>query len=217
MAFNNKLAKIYKLFVVGSDDYYIGSTFDTLESRIQKLYKAYDEYLNDDRKNNESFKLFQKHGDNVLIELIKEFKNIKTKEELKIKRDYYINNLNNNNKNYYKNYQHQYKQIKKEHLREYYQEYYKNNIDKIKARYQQRWKCEVCNIDLNKWSKARHERSVKHLNNLENKDVESKTERTHCEICNCSIVITYAAAHKRTARHMRLMQQLNNTDNNTEN
>ena len=80
----NKVAKIYKLYSLAGDDYYIGFTFDTLESRIQKLYKAYDEYLNDDRKYNESFKLFEKYKDNVLIELIKEFKNIKTKEELKI-------------------------------------------------------------------------------------------------------------------------------------
>ena len=86
MDFNNKTAQLYKLYSLRGDDYYIGYTFDSLGARIKKHYKAYDEYLNDDRKYNESFELFDKYKDNIFIELIKEFKNVKTKEELKIKR-----------------------------------------------------------------------------------------------------------------------------------
>jgi len=220
MDFHNKIAKLYKLYSLRGDDYYIGSTFDNLERRIKKHYKAYDEYLNDERKHNESFEIFDKYKDNIFIELIKEFKNVKTKEELKIQREEYIRKLKNTNISKQKltraEYAKEWKNNNKEHLHDYYQRYYIKNIDRIKERYMERWVCEVCNINLNKWSKTRHEKSKSHQNMLNN-NIQSKHKRTTCQ-CGCTTIDIpyYINKHLKTQKHKRFMELLSAGKNNEE-
>ena len=227
----SKVGKIYKLYTLEGDETYIGYTFDTLEKRINKHYKAYQEYKEDERKLHDSFSLFEKYKDNVFIELIKEFDNIKDKDLLKNKRDEwrakalqsqsggsilppdfeYIKKSNNNKLKLTKaQYALEWKEQNKQRLHDYYQIYYKQNLDRIRERYRQRWTCEVCNINLNKWSRVRHEKTKLHLSILNNTPIQTKNKRTTCE-CGCSIVDVpyYINKHKSTDKHKRFMELLN--------
>ena len=208
-----KIAKLYKLYTLEGDESYIGYTFDNLETRIIKHYQAYEEYKNNKRKFHESFELFEKYQDNIFIELIKEFNNIKDKEKLKIKRNEYIRKLKNKNNNNKKNnnnsdklnrkeYASLWIQNNKQRLHDYYQEYYKNNIEKIRARSAQTAVCEVCDIELNRWSMNRHNKSQAHLNNLNGIRPYSRYNKVLCE-CNCYIVDVpcYIERHKNTLKH----------------
>lgn len=215
----NKIAKLYKLYSLNEDDYYIGCCFEAIETRVQHHYKAYEEYLRDERKYHESFKLFQKHGDNVYIELIKEYPNIKDKDILKIKRNEYIKNLNKKITKILtrQEYVRQWSEQNKQRLHDYYQEYYKNNIEKIRERCRQTAVCEICDIELNKFSITRHNLSKKHLDNVAGVIPKSKYKKVLCE-CNCYItdVPFYLDKHRATAKHKKKLERINK-NNNTEN
>jgi hypothetical protein len=212
----NKIAKLYKLYTLEGDETYIGYTFDTLENRISKHYKAYQEYKEDKRKFHDSFSLFEKYKDNVFIELIKQFDNIKDKDLLKHKRNEYIKKSNNKDKVKLTKAQYalEWKEQNKQRLHDYYQIYYKQNLDRIRERYRQRWTCEVCNINLNKWSRVRHEKTKLHQSLLNNIPIQTKNKRITCE-CGCTIVSCpyHINKHKATDKHKRFMElKKNNND-----
>ena len=216
MDYKNKIAKLYKLYSINDDDYYIGCCFEAIDTRVQHHYKAYYEYLNNKRKFHESFKLFEKYGDNIFIELIKEYPNIKDKDLLRIKRDEYIKQLNKQKQQLTKaEYSLEWKKHNKQRLHDYYQQYYKDNIDKIRERYRQTDVCYICDIELNRWSMNRHILSKKHLDNVAGIIRESKYKRIQCE-CKCYTIDVpfYINKHKQTLKHKRNLERINKTMEN---
>ena len=203
MAFNNK-GKIYKIYSLNGDEVYIGCTMRSLESRIQKHYKAYSEYLKGSRGNHESFKVFDLYGNDTMIQLIKEFKHI-TEEDLKMKKDAYVKT--HNHKEYQRQeYHRQYYHNNIERIKAYDKDYYQKNIEKIKQRYKQSWICDVCNVELKKWGYQRHLNSAKHQRNEENNGAKPNPDIIKC-ICNCIVVRKNLPRHLLTKKHIQMLEQ----------
>lgn len=70
------------------------------------------------------------------------------------------------NKDQVLNHQKEYYENNKDKISEQKKQYSKDNKDKIKARRSQKYTCEVCDKELLKDHKARHEKSEAHLRNL---------------------------------------------------
>ena len=104
---NYNTSKIYKLClkqgIEKKEDYkdYIGSTIQKLTQRLAGHKAAYKAYLKDNNKGyTSSYKLFQEYDiDNIIIILIEDYKDCKSKEELLKKERFYIEQYETVNKN----------------------------------------------------------------------------------------------------------------------
>lgn len=103
----------------------------------------------------------------------------------------------------------------------YRKEYYKNNKEKIKENSKIRIKCDICNCEVIKQQLRRHQRSKRHLNNLNmsNKSIDTDNsnsnsnfinkddykcegDRIHCCICNCTFFKNNLKIHFKSKKHM---------------
>jgi len=92
--------------------------------------------------------------------------------------------INENKKRYHMVNQEKMKEArdaKKETLRENGKQYYKNNKDKIKQYKSQKIHCDACNCECSKGNMFTHNKSKKHLNNLQIENSASKNESLNYE------------------------------------
>ena len=61
--------------------------------------------------------------------------------------------------------------------------------------------CETCNKDISKSNKAKHIKSTKHINNVNNGYDEIKYHY-HCRVCNEEIIRSNKARHEKTRKHI---------------
>lgn len=144
-----KTGKVYKIICTQSNDIYIGSTFNTLRDRWMEHKNRYRQYQKNNSRNMSIHPYFDKYGiDNFKIILIKEYV-VVDRNHLESKEQLWINRLKNINIQSAFNPMRNYKLNKNERLKQY--------------RYLT-YTCSICNIELVKKGKAKHERTKKHLN-----------------------------------------------------
>ena len=143
------IGKVYKIICSQSNDVYIGSTFNTLRDRWRDHKNRYRQYQKNNSRNMSIHTYFDKYGiEHFKIILIKEYEVIDRKH-LESKEQLWINKLTNINIQSAFNPMRSHKLNRNERLKKY---RYLTYI------------CSVCNIELVKKCKARHERTKKHIN-----------------------------------------------------
>ena len=161
-------AKIYKIVDNTNGNIYIGSTCKKLCQRIAQHRSSYKRYLDGKVNYVSSFKILK--NDDYDIILVEEVVDCKNKEQLRARERHYIESLDCVNK-----------RIEGRTKKEYRKEYYKDNkekLDELNKQYRKDNKenlyqiciCNICNCNYGKQNKARHEKSQKHLNNLNNQN-----------------------------------------------
>jgi hypothetical protein len=187
--------KIYKLISPHTDKVYVGSTTENYLSGRKSGHKSNYKNWTNNKKGSyiSSFELFELGVDCVDIILLENFP-CNSKNELHARERYWIectaNHVNKNiptrtvkekNKSYYqqnkeilKQYQQEYRKENKESVTEQKKAYYQQNKEAIAQHYQQnkdkinaKYHCVVCNCELSKHNKSIHQKSQKHLQNLE--------------------------------------------------
>jgi hypothetical protein len=119
--------KIYKIVCYNTDKQYIGSTTESLETRLSRHWKHYLDFLQ--KPGSIYLTSFEVFKENFFeIELIENC-NCKTKAELLNREKYYITNVDCVNKNR--------PILTKEEAEQYYASYYANNKDEIAKRHKQ--------------------------------------------------------------------------------
>jgi len=174
--YNN--GKIYSLRSHKTDLIYIGSTVQPLYKRHQEHKSAYNNYLKNGKKKYSSIEIY-KLDNNPYIELICVHP-CKSKQELGKEEGKWIRKMKcvnkqitgrthkeylNDNKEYFKQKNKEYVEKNKEQIKEYKTQYRKDNIEKIKEKQKEKILCE-CGIYINKSCKSRHEKTIKHKNNI---------------------------------------------------
>ena len=147
-----KTGKVYKIICTQSNDVYIGSTFNTLRDRWMDHKNRYRQYQKNPSRNMSIHTYFDKYGtDNFKIILIKEYE-VVDRKHLESKEQLWINKFKNIN------------------IQSAFNPLRNNKINKNERLKQYRYltyTCSICNIELVKKGKAKHERTKKHLNNLD--------------------------------------------------
>jgi hypothetical protein len=151
-----KNAKIYKIVDNTNGNIYVGSTCKKLCQRIALHRASYKNYLNGKYNFVTSFKIIE-NGDYDII-LLEEVKDCENKEQLNARERFYIESLDCVNKT-----------IPGRTKKEYYQTF-KESYAKII--------CPCCNTEVLKRVFKRHEKSIKHVNNLENSGENKKKFET---------------------------------------
>lgn len=129
--------KIYKITDNNHTEMYIGSTIDTLGSRISNHRNKYRKYLQDKKTRIRSFDLFEKYGiDNCQIELLEEYP-CNSKIELEKKEGEYIKNNKCVNKCIAGRSNKEYRQDNREKIAEYHRQYQQENKDKLNEKKRQ--------------------------------------------------------------------------------
>lgn len=188
------IGKIYKIVHLQSDLYYIGMTTNTLTKRWQS-YKC--DYNKDNHSKISIYPYMIKYGiENFKILLIKEYE-VCDKQHLKVFETLWINKLNSinkvpsfnpmtyKNKKFKKHLDHicylknreerilkvrNYANNNKDKIKERNKLYREKNKDKIKERKSIKYICE-CGIESLYEGKARHERSQRHINFIQQKNI----------------------------------------------
>ena len=65
----------------------------------------------------------------------------------------------------------------------------------------EKWHCDVCDCDVDKSQKARHEKTKKHINKT-----DDLVPMWFCEICNKSIVKNGKSSHLKTKKQIELSE-----------
>ena len=183
----NKLneGKIYKIVDNTNDNVYIGSTCNSLKTRLSKHKNSYKRFLNGLFHNIKSFDILK--NNDYKIELLEKC-DIKTKDELLARERFFIENnecLNKiipgrsrkeykiANKNKIDDYHKDYYNDNKEKLIKSQKEYYNDNKEKAKDYYirnkeklEEKFVCQ-CGGKYTHTNKSIHIRTIKHLNFLE--------------------------------------------------
>jgi hypothetical protein len=170
---------IYKISCNISGLQYYGSTSESIDKRLQGHQNSYKRYVDDKTNYTSSFEIIK--NDNYTIELMEEC-NDENRDE---RESYYIRNFEcvnkvipdrtkkeymkeyqkeyyENNKEYHKEYHKEYRENNKEKISEKKKEYYENNKERINEIRKGKYTCE-CGLTIRKDSKAKHEKSIKHL------------------------------------------------------
>jgi hypothetical protein len=177
-------SKIYKIFSIDSDDVYIGSTTETLSTRLSRHKSNYKRYLNGKHHYITSFKILEKNNyDIVLIEECP----CNSKQELHERERYYIENNNCVNKyipcRTAKEYCQQNKDKKSEYQKEYYKEYRQKNKDKIKEYQKEKIECNICGCKISRNYLARHQRTNKCLTKKNSVAIPDETQFCYDGVC----------------------------------
>jgi len=194
MVINYENGKIYKIIGnVPNDPCYVGSTTkDYLSQRMAKHVYNYNSWKKGNKENKiMSFELFDKYGvENCKIMLLESVE-AKSKDELRIKEQEYIEKLsciNQNraictsddkirlNKQYYEKNRTVFLKQRKE--------YRKINAEKIKLKKSLKYQCIYCDNEFNYNHKSRHERSSRHIDNTIHymkSTIDKYTEQTNME------------------------------------
>lgn len=157
------IGRVYK--IVGMEEVYIGSTFDTIHERMQNHIRLYRMWIGKKRRGCGSFVLFKRYGiENCKMELIKEY-DVYDDKQLKV---------------YESLFYHQYKtqgicvnqiepsglrmgikkmyEIARGDRREYKKQNYDENRERILKQLKQKVKCDICELVMNKASLTRHKK-----------------------------------------------------------
>ena len=166
-------AKIYRIVSNVCDLVYYGSTCETLSRRLQEHRSAYKSYLNGKSKNISSYEVIEKG--NYQIILVENYP-CNSREELKARERFYIENNNCVNKcipgrtykEYYQDnrekkleYLKEYREKNHEKILEYFKEYYEANSEKILEQKKEKIRCEICDSEIVKHGINRHQLSLK--------------------------------------------------------
>ena len=164
---NGKIYKIEPIVDHLEDEIYIGSTTKQyLSQRMDNHRCCYKRWKDDKYHKFTVFDLFDKYGiDNCKIYLL-ESVNATTKDELLAREGHYIRTLKCVNRCIVGRTNKEYKNDNKETITEQNKQYYHNNIDKIKLLKNQICLCDICNCNYTKTNKSNHEKTQKHLNNM---------------------------------------------------
>lgn len=184
-------SKIYKICSDFGDDMYVGSTTNQLSKRMATHRSDYRQWKQGKKGKCSSYDIFDKYGvDNCKIILVEECK-CNNKNQLRKKEDEYIRNMDCINKNkafitdeekkqykqqYYEDNKHNileqvkqnYEQNKDNKLQQM-KQYYEQNKEKLLEQMKQPKHCDDCNCEIRKSDFKKHERSKKHINNLNKK------------------------------------------------
>jgi len=169
---------IYKIVCKLNDIVYVGSTFKTLSKRWYVHKHHYKDWLNGKSRKCSIYDSFKKYGiENFKIieikkydvyrEYYKDYKHLQSKEQLWINKLKCVNSncsFNPIPENEYKKY---YRLNNKDKIKERKKEYHITNKDKIKEQRKIKITCE-CGSIYRKCDKARHERTNKHMNYINN-------------------------------------------------
>jgi hypothetical protein len=174
-----KNAKIYKIVDNTNGNIYVGSTCKKLCQRIAQHRASFKQYLKGISNYMTSFKIIE-NGDYDII-LLEEVKDCENKEQLNARERFYIESLDcvnktipgrtkkEYNKEYYEenkekiiNYIKEYKEINKSMIKIKNKEY----CERIKERRKEKILCPQCNTEVLKRELKRHEKSIKHIKNL---------------------------------------------------
>ena len=188
--YNNSI--VYKIVCNVTGLVYIGSTTQTIYERLNGHKRAYKCFLGGNYHFVTSFKVLE--NNNYYIKKIKSY-NVESKEELHIKEAYWIKKYESVNKVIPNRTPKEYREVHKDELIAYQSEYYENNKSELLA-YQNNYRIEnkieisikhkeyrdknkdaiyakrsviclcICGCNYAKISKARHEKTKKHLTNL---------------------------------------------------
>ena len=170
---NYELGKIYKIESYQTTDIYIGSTCEKyLSNRFGGHKNAYKLWENGKMNNITSFKILQ--YDDAFITLIEEYP-CKSKYELEAREGYWIRQLDCVNRitpgrtpleykrsEKYKSYDKKYRQNHLLEKQKYDKEYRDRNNTAISERRKVKHRCEICNVQIRKQHRLRHNRSLEH-------------------------------------------------------
>ena len=151
---NYQNAKIYKIVDNTSDMIYVGSTCKTLQQRLKKHESDYKRFKDGKYNFMTSFKILE--NTNYKIELVKLFP-CDNKQELELEEGKIIKQFRNDKINIVN------RNISGQTNKESCAQYRENNKDKINEKHE----C-VCGISYSHSNKARHEKSKKHQNYINN-------------------------------------------------
>ena len=202
-----KNAKIYKIVDNTTGKIYIGSTCKSLEERLYYHKSTYKRYLNEKYCFVTSFNILQNENYNII--LLEECDNITSKEELRMRERYYIENNECVNKliptrtgkEYYIDNKEKIKEYRKdnrEHHKEYMKEYMKNNKDIIKEK----------NKEYRKDNREKIKEYMKEYyddNKLTIK--ENNKEKLTCNLCNSQITKCNLARHNKSIKHQQALTE----------
>jgi hypothetical protein len=154
--------KIYKIWSILGDNIYIGATTKKyLSSRMDEHRYKYRKYIESENKTSvyTSFIIFDEYGiDNCFIELLESKECITKDEQIKLEGEW-IRKSNCVNKIIPDGTNKEWREKNKENLKEKKKEWYENNKEKI----HQKCIC-LCGSEYQQSSKTRHEKTIKHLN-----------------------------------------------------
>jgi len=217
---NCEYGKIYKLYSKQQNITYIGSTaMYYLSQRLVTHKSSHKRYLNNKSKSSytTSFKILE--CEDYKIELLENYP-CANKKQLKDRERYYIENnecvnkcIPNRthaeyNKKWYQDNKErileqtkEYNKANVEHKKEYDKKYREVNVEYYKERASQKVVCK-CGCQVRKGDIAKHLKTKKHLDLVQNKDTIGKVV---CE-CGCQITKNVIARHKKTKKHLDLVQ-----------
>jgi hypothetical protein len=204
---NYQNGKIYKLVSFRTDKVYIGSTCEKLSVRKAKHKRSYNQFLSGKYHNVTSFELI-KLGD-VDIVLLEEYP-CENKEQLHKRERFYIENTNNCvNKKMPIQTRKEYREKNKEIIKQHKKEYYEEHKEEIELKANQVFRCS-CGIDVRKKNKARHEKTLKHLNYLQALTDNIQLEERQLVKCSCghyvSVKKKIQKAHEKTQKHLNSLK-----------
>jgi hypothetical protein len=166
---NNKYqnGKIYRITDIGYNKFYYGSTIEQLSKRMAKHRCKYKGYKEGKEHFFSIFTLFDEYGINgCKIELVEHFP-CNDKPDLLKREGWYIENNNCVNKHVAgrtdDECKRNYRLCNPDKIKETRVRYNEKHGDKRKCNIN----CPVCGCSFQKMEKARHERTIKHLQNLE--------------------------------------------------
>jgi hypothetical protein len=146
-------AKIYRIVSNVCDLVYYGSSCETLSKRLAQHRRSYNSYLKGKGNYTASFEIIEKGNYEIILV---ENCPCNSKEELKSRERFYIENNNCVNK-YIPG-------RTLEETREKVKEYYQENREKILKQKSEKICCEICGSKIRKPDIKRHQRTLKCLN-----------------------------------------------------
>jgi len=198
METNYKIGRVYKIINRLTTDIYIGSTFSTLNERWREHKNKFNYWLNNKTKNKCSiFDNFKKYGiHNHKIILIKEYlcykEDIKDYKHLRSKEQLWINKMNCINK--YSSFN----PLQKERIKQTAKKWRDVNINRIKDKakewYEKNKDYDKKYYQKNKNKKKQQNKEWRELNNI----------KTTC-ICGSKYIKRRAKEHEKTKKHQNFI------------
>jgi hypothetical protein len=192
---NYAKGKIYKIIGNGeaTDPCYVGSTTKNYLSQRLVIHRShYEQFKEGKFAHLTAFDIFDKYGiENCKIILLENV-NAKSKDELRMKEQEYIDKLDCVNKNNAVRTPEMAKRLKRE--------YYDQHVEKLTQ--QRRDRHEQIKEIENAKTRARYEG---YSEEYRKKRLESRKVNKHCDICNCDVRASIMLRHTRTAKHINAM------------
>ena len=151
-------AKIYRIVSNVCDLVYYGSTCETLSRRLQEHRSAYKSYLNGKGNNISSYEVIEKG--NYQIILVENYP-CNSREELKARERFYIENNNCVNKCIPGRTYKEYCEENRKRLIEYKKEWYESHREIISQEKKEKIRCDICDSEIVKYGINRHKLSLK--------------------------------------------------------